>query len=292
MRMFYPLKPKIKSSLHASPPAGELKECSDRLKTLRKIIAGYGRLLVAFSGGADSSFLLAVAADVLKGNVLAVTGVSPIHQAEEAQKALTFTQRRGITHILQPSREIKSPEFLQNNELRCYFCKKMLLEDLRNIALEKEIPFIAHGANLDDLNDYRPGFMAAEEMGVVSPLVEAGLTKSDIRFLSKELNLETWDKPAQPCLATRIPTGTSISIPMLERIAKAEAILFDMGLTIFRVRHHDEIARIEVSPEDFQLVIDFNHRRIILHEFRKLGYSYVTLDLDGYRQGSMNRGLA
>ena len=263
----------------------------NKKEKLKAILGQYDNLLVAFSGGVDSTFLLAVAYDVLKEDVLAVTGVSPIHPQGEIEKARIFAEKIGVSHIVLNTNEMKLPEFLDNNKNRCYVCKKQLIKDLEKIAQEKGITRIAHGANLDDLNDYRPGFTAAEEMGVVSPLIEANLTKADIRLLSKEMGLETWDKPAQPCLATRLPYGTAISEDIIKKIAAAEKVFSELGIPIFRVRHHGDIARIEIPQEWFDTVLTEENRLIILDKLKKVGYLYVALDMEGYQQGSMNRGL-
>jgi uncharacterized protein len=265
---------------------------SQKKEKLQAVLSKYGKLLVAFSGGVDSSLVLAIAHNVLKDRVLAVTGVSPIHARGEIEKAVRFAKNLGVQHIVHPSREMKLPEFLQNSRERCYFCKKSLGLDLKKIALEKGIVHIAHGANLDDLNDYRPGLKAAEELGMVSPLIEAGFTKNEVRELSRDMGLETWNQPALPCLATRIPYGTPVTEDILHRVARAEAVLLDLGLTIYRVRHHGEIARIEVPVDTFQTLMEEGTRRLLLDKFREIGYLYVALDMGGYVQGSMNRDFA
>jgi pyridinium-3,5-biscarboxylic acid mononucleotide sulfurtransferase len=264
---------------------------SEKMDRLKKVIEKYGKLLIAFSGGVDSSFLLAVSREVLKDNLLAVTGVSSIHPEEEIKNAVRLAESLGVMHIVHPSREMSLTEFLENNEKRCYFCKKSLIEDLIKIGSDRGFSHIAHGANLDDLADYRPGLKAADESGVKSPLIEAGLTKEDIRLLSRKIGLETWNKPAQPCLATRLPYGTPITVETLKKVDQAEKILEALGISISRVRHHGEVARIEVFNEDFKLIFKEDNRKLILDEFRKIGYLYIALDLEGYRQGSMNRSL-
>ena len=264
----------------------------NKKEKLRTIIRNYKHLLVAFSGGVDSTFLLAVAFDVLKKNTLAVTGSSAIHPQGEIEKARLFASHLGVPHITLSTHEMTLPEFLANTENRCYVCKKHLIEALQKIAMEKGIAYIAHGANVDDLNDFRPGFRAAQELGVVSPLIEAGLSKDDIRRLSKEMGLETWNKPAQPCLATRLPYGTAISEPVLKKIAAAEKVFYDLGIPVVRVRHHDDIARIEVSPDNFETILTKENCLMILNKLKNIGYLYVSLDLEGYHQGSLNRSLS
>jgi uncharacterized protein len=264
----------------------------DKEEKLRNILKGYGRLLIAFSGGVDSTFLLAVAHQVLNDSVLAATGVSLIHSREETDHAIRLAKTIGAAHRIFKTREMHAPEFLENNRNRCYVCKKSMIADLKNIAAENNIAHIAHGANCDDLHDFRPGLKAALESGVVSPLIEADLTKSDIRFLSRQMGLETWNKPAQPCLATRLPYGTPITMDGINRIAKAENVLKQMGIGVCRVRHHGDVARIEVSPADFSILIGEESRSALLNAFKEIGYLHVALDLNGYEQGSMNRGIA
>lgn len=263
----------------------------NKMEKLETILKGYGKLLVAFSGGVDSTFLLAMARKVLKDNVVAVTGDSPIHSTRETKDAVSMAQKMGVKQIIHETQEMTLPEFLKNPEDRCYICKKHLIQDLKKIADKMNIPNIAHGANKDDLGDYRPGFAAAEEMGVLSPLIEAGMTKADIRELSKEMGLETWDKPSMPCLATRLPYGTSITKAVVKQIEAAENILFDLGFKICRVRHHGDLARIEIVSEDFNLILDNSIRKKIVNAFKELGYLYVSLDMEGYLMGSMNRAI-
>ncbi|MBU4001197.1 MAG: ATP-dependent sacrificial sulfur transferase LarE [Proteobacteria bacterium] len=271
---------------------GWILENSQKIARLQEVIRKYGKMLIAFSGGVDSSLLLAVAWEVLKDNVLAVTGVSPIHPKSEIEKAIRFAKSLGVSHRVLPSHEMDLADFLENNPERCYFCKKSLVLDLQKIAEANSIPHIADGSNLDDLKDYRPGFKAAKELGIVSPLVEAGLTKKDIRNLSKDMGLETWDQPSQPCLATRLPYGTPITEDVLLKVARAEAVLSSLGIPVSRVRHHGELARIEVPAEVFQEIMKEEARRLILDKFREIGYLYIALDLGGYFQGSMNRAFA
>ena len=266
-------------------------DLDEKKKKLEDILAGYGSLLVAFSGGVDSTFLLAVAGSILKDNVIAVTGDSPIHPEREKQAAVLLAKKLGIRHIVRPTREMELDEFKLNPADRCYICKKSLILDLRELAVKMGIQHIAHGANVDDLDDYRPGFVAAEEMGVLSPLIEAGLTKGEIRELSKERGLETWDKPSMPCLATRLPYGVPITKEKLKQIEAAERILSDLGFRGARVRHHDGMARIEMHPTDFAVVLQTDVKHVILESFKGLGYLYVSLDLEGYVTGSMNRTL-
>jgi len=248
-------------------------------------------LMVAFSGGVDSAFLLAVSHDVLKDHVTAATADSITFPARERAEAVEFAAKLGVKHIIFKSDESAIPEFATNNADRCYFCKKSLSTELIKIAKERGIEQIAFAANIDDLGDYRPGISAAKEMGMISPLVDAGLTKEEIRFLSKEMGLETWDKPAMACLASRIPYGTSITIEKLKVIEDAEEFLFNMGFREIRVRHHGAVARIEASLADLPRFIEDELRKKVVDKLKELGFKHITIDLEGFVSGSMNRVL-
>ena len=262
-----------------------------KMKKLEEILSGYGSVMVAFSGGVDSTFLLAMAKNVLSDDVIAVTGDSLIHPEREKKAAAEMAVKLAVRHIILPTRELELAEFKTNSPNRCYICKKNLILALKSLADKLGVAYILHGANVDDLDDYRPGFSAAEEMGVLAPLIEAGLTKSEIRELSREMGLETWDKPSMPCLATRLPYGVSITREKIQQIEAAENILFELGFKGARVRHHEDMARIELDPKDFNLAVKPDTRGDILKSFKKLGYLYVALDLEGYVTGSMNRSI-
>lgn len=263
----------------------------NKKEVLENILRGYGALLIAFSGGVDSTLLLAVARRVLGDNVLAVTYASPFHSDREIKEAVEVGKLLEVPHLVVNTPDIESREVVMNPKDRCYYCKKQMGLVLSRIAAEKNIKTIAHGANLDDQRDHRPGHRAAEEMGWVAPLVAAAMTKADIRLISKEMGLPTWNKPAMACLATRIPYGTPITKEALEQVAAAEAVLWDVGFSTSRVRHHGEVARIEVPADELSRFLDETLKLDIIQKFRELGFQYISLDLEGYVQGSMNRGI-
>jgi len=248
-------------------------------------------LLVAYSGGVDSSFLLAMAHEALNKNLLAVTSASPLYPEWETREAIDFAKSLGVEHLIIQSQIMHRNDFISNTKERCYMCKKYLTEELLPIANRRGIQQVAHGANIDDLSDYRPGLVAAQEMGIKAPLVDAGMTKKDIRRLSKQMNLTTWNKPPMACLASRIPYGTRITEKDLKMIEQAEQVLFGLGFMGYRVRVHGKIARIEVDPGDIEKIIDLKTRSLVVEKLRKIGFSHVAVDLEGYRSGSMNRDL-
>ena len=222
-------------------------------------------------------------------HLIAVTAESPLHPAWEKKEAVAFTRNRGVRHKIIPSKEMNQPEFRANPKDRCYLCKKILFKDMRAIAKDEGIKHIAHGATVDDLEDFRPGFRAAKELEIKAPLIDAELTKDEIRILSKEMNLKTWNKPSMACFATRIPYGRRITKKDLRRIATAEKVILDLGFTSCRVRLHDKMARIEIDHKEMQRIFDPKNRLVIIKELRKIGFLYVAVDLEGYTQGSMNR---
>lgn len=248
-------------------------------------------LVVAFSGGVDSSFLLAVAHDVLNEKVMASTASSVIHPYRETEDALEFARVRGIRHVVFKSNEMESPDFVRNGPERCYHCKRRLVETLFDIARREGMAHVAHGANLDDLSDYRPGFRAAQEAGVISPLIAAHLTKEEIRYLSMDSGLATWERPAMACLASRIPYGSKITEEKLRMADEAEIFLLDHGLKHVRVRHHGSVARIETGIEEFENLMESHLRREIVERFRKIGFLHISIDLEGYVPGKLNRDL-
>ncbi len=264
---------------------------ADRLESLQHILAGMESVLVAYSGGVDSTFLLKVALEILGDQVLAVTARSEIHASRELQAAEEIARRLGAKHIFIETHELADPKFSSNPPERCYSCKRGLFLRLNQVAAEYSLMQIVDGSNYDDLSQYRPGHKAAREYGVRSPLEEARLTKDDIRLLSREMGLTTWDKPAVPCLATRFPYGNEITMEGLRRVEKAEEFLYALGVGQLRVRDHGAVARIEVGSDDIPLLLREDVVEQVIHELTGLGYSYVTLDLQGFRSGSMDEVL-
>ncbi len=248
-------------------------------------------LLVAFSGGVDSTFLLAMAHEALGQNLLAVTADSVVHAVRETESACNFARKKGIRHILIQFDALSIPDFVSNTSERCYHCKRDLFKLLFEIAGKEGIKHVAHGANVDDLKDFRPGFRAAGEMGVMAPLVDVQLGKEEIRFLSKEMGLGTWDKPAMACLASRVPYGDLITEKKLNMVEEAETFLANNGFRQFRVRHHGSVARIEVEPSEMEKLTATNLRQHLVDKFRQIGFLHVAFDLEGYVSGSMNRAI-
>ena len=270
-----------------------MDERAARLKKEKLIqyLKGLDSLLVAFSGGVDSTFLLALAHEALGDKVLAVTESSSTYPSRERQEAIQFAEERGIAHVVFQSDETLIPEFVSNAPDRCYHCKKALSQELVKIAEERGIEHVAYATNVDDLTDYRPGLKAADEMGIMAPLVEAQLNKEEIRFLSKEMGLPTWDKPAMACLASRIPYGYTITDKKLKMVEEAEAHLAESGFRQYRVRHHGSVARIEVEGSEIERINEANLRKSIVDKFKEIGFLHVAVDLEGYVTGSMNRAL-
>jgi uncharacterized protein len=239
----------------------------------------------------DSTYLLSVASQELGDNVLAVIARSETYPEKEVRAAARLARRLGVEPLLIKTEEIENPKFAENSPLRCYHCKQELFSRLRQIAAARSIPFVLDGSNYDDRGDYRPGARAGRELGVRSPLREARLTKTEIRLLSKQMGLPTWDKPSLACLASRFPYYTAIERPALLKVGRAEDAVRRLGLTQVRVRHHGDIARLEIRPEEFGKLMTDSARKKLIAELKKLGYAYVTLDLEGYRTGSLNEPL-
>jgi uncharacterized protein len=262
----------------------------ERLKQLEGIVAPYGSALVAFSGGVDSSLALAIAARALpKEKVLAVTSNNETYLPSELDLARDFATTLGVEHLVVNTRELDDPNYASNPTNRCYFCKSTLYTDLAKLASERGYACVVDGANKDDEGDYRPGRKAAKELGVVSPLSVADVGKAEVRELAKHLGLPSWDKPALACLSSRFPYGQEITPEKLSQVARAEEFLRKEGFRQVRVRHHGEIARLEVAPAEMERA--FALREEISAELKDAGFLYVTLDLAGYRSGSLNAAL-
>lgn len=248
-------------------------------------------LAVGFSGGVDSTLLLAVAKEALGDAVIAMTAQSPTHPLLELNHAKDVAGTLGVKHVVFPTLEMKDGDFTANGPERCYHCKKILFKAMRKVADDAGIENLAHGANLDDMSDHRPGFKAAEELEVRAPLIETAFSKSDIRRLAEIMGLPNWDRPAMACLATRIPYGVKIEEATLRQIETAEALVLKTGVRSCRVRHHGNLARIEIDMDEKAVLMDQVNRRKIMEGFRSIGYQFVCLDLEGYLTGKMNREL-
>ena len=262
-----------------------------KLARMRAILAPMRSVIVAFSGGVDSTFVLKVAHDTIADRVLALTTTSPTMPDEDRESALAMAQVIGARHLVVESNELEIPGYAQNPINRCYLCKHNLFTVCEAKAAELGIDEIVDGLNLDDLHDYRPGMQAASEKRVRHPLVEAELTKAEIRELSRAMNLPTWDRPASPCLSSRFPYGTTITPEGLAKVAAGEQLLHSMGFKIARVRFHGEVARLELELSEIARVFEPELRDTIDREFKKIGFRFVAIDLKGFRSGSLNEGV-
>ncbi len=266
-------------------------DLQQKYEKLKEILEKAGSGAIAYSGGVDSTFLLKVAYDLLGDNIIAVTAKSSTYPEREYNEAKEYIAKLGAKHITIVSEELEIEGFSKNPVNRCYYCKTELFSKVKVEADKYEVKHVFDGSNLDDSGDFRPGMKAAKELGVISPLKDAQLTKNNIRELSKILDLPTWNKPAFACLSSRFPYGKEITIEKLGMVDQGEQLLLDMGFKQLRVRHHGEIARIEVAPEERTRFFDLEIMDEIGKEFKKIGFQYVTLDIIGYRMGSMNEVL-
>jgi uncharacterized protein len=262
-----------------------------KLKQLKTIFAEMERALIAYSGGVDSTLVAKIAYDVLGDRALAITAVSPSLLPEELEDARIQVAAIGITHEVVETHEMDNPNYTSNPVNRCYFCKSELHDTLKPLALQRGYPYVVDGVNADDLGDYRPGIQAAKERGARSPLAEVGVTKAEVRQISKQLGLPWWDKPAQPCLSSRFPYGEEITVGKLKRVGRAEIYLRRLGYSNLRVRSEGDTARIELSPEQIKEFVLTTDLPTLVSAFQEFGFIYVTLDLEGYRSGKLNQVL-
>jgi uncharacterized protein len=268
------------------------KPLADKLARLEQTLSSCGSALVAFSGGVDSTFLLSVASDVLGPRLLAVTAASPVVQPDEVKGAKALAKRLGVAHEVIRTDEVMHEEYCSNPPERCYFCKQVLFSRLAALAKKRGLACVIEASNADDTGDYRPGIRAVRELGVKSPLIEANLTKAEIRALSRERGLPTWDKPALACLASRFPYGERITVEKLDQVFKGETYLHTLGFSSCRLRYYGKLVRIEVPPAEIDRLLDVAMRRKIARGLKRLGFQYITVDIEGYRSGSMNETLS
>jgi len=264
---------------------------ASRERRLYDALSSFDSVIVAFSGGVDSAYLAWVATEVLGPAALCVTADSPSYPDHHRQLALRIAREFSLHHEFVTTSETEQPEYRANPVNRCYYCKSELYDVLSRLAAARGIAVIVDGSNADDRSDYRPGRQAAREYGVRSPLDEADLTKADIRELSRRAGLPTWDEPASACLSSRIPYHSEVTTEKLQMIERAEAALRDLGFRVCRVRHHDTLARIELGTNELHRALDPDVRERIVRELRAIGYQHVTIDLQGYRMGSLNEGV-
>lgn len=262
---------------------------NEKIEKLENLLRDYKSALIAFSGGVDSTYILKIAKNILGDNVKAVTAVSDVQMNDEVEATKELASKIGVELIIAETNELEREEYVSNPEDRCYHCKHILYSEIMKIARDENLNVILDGTNADDIDDYRPGMKALEELEILSPLKIAGLTKSEIREHSKILGLPTSEKPAMACLSSRIPYGTRITKEKLRRVDEAESFLRGEGFIQVRVRDHDDIARIEVEKDKLELILANGFSDRVVEKFKELGYLYITLDLEGYTMGSLNK---
>jgi len=269
-----------------------MESLTKKLQNLKKIIRDTGGCAVAYSGGVDSTLILTISHGVLGKRCIAVIATSPIYPKKEFEYALNWVKEKKILYRVVNTHELDIQGFKENTPDRCYICKRELFKKVKEIGLEEGVEYVIDGTNADDISDYRPGMLAAKELGVISPLIEADLTKDEIRFISREVyKLPTADKPQMACLASRFPYYSSITEKKLKQVEGIEEKLFSLGLRQFRARHHGNILRVELSPDEINLIMKKNIRKEFVSFAKNQGFTYITLDMEGYRSGSMNETL-
>ncbi|MEW5975146.1 MAG: ATP-dependent sacrificial sulfur transferase LarE [Acidobacteriota bacterium] len=277
------------TSIQTDKPA--FSASTEKEEQLVAILRELDSVIVGFSGGVDSSYLAYMANRELGRNALCVTAESPSYPSFQRRETAEFVARYGLNHLVIQSEELDNFQYRENSPSRCYFCKDELFTKLEALAGERGYRFVLDGTNYDDVGDYRPGRKAAAEHSVRSPLLEARMTKLDIRELSRRAGLPTWDKPALPCLSSRFPYGTAISAEKLSIVDRGENILRDFGFKVFRVRYHEELVRLEFAPEELPTALNMTMAAILVKKFKELGFKFVTIDLEGYRSGALNEVL-